>query len=141
MSISTRIFSVVGVIAIAALVCYAHAGPADRILWLDFDMKNIPEPKARESGVYDYFFKGQIVEHAKQTLDVPRWVRLVTGHPKQASNVNALDEVPDSSWYTNRHYLHPMTIEALVRGPNAGNPPDFSHATITKSKEIGRAHV
>jgi len=100
-------------------------------------MKSIPEPKERESGFYDYFFKGQIVEHAKQSLDAPRWVRRVVGHPKQASNVNALDEVPDSSWYTNRHHLHPMSIEELVRGPNRGGPPDFAHATITKAKNSG----
>ena len=51
--------------------------------------------------------------------------------------MNALDEVPDSSWYTNRHALRHMTLEQLVRGPNRGDPPDFSHATITKAKLEG----
>src|SRR5215471_21194760 len=107
------------------------------ILWLDFDMKNIPEPKERQSGYYDYFFKGQLIEGAKRDLDVPRWLRLAAGNPKQGSNVNALDEVPDSSWYTNRHHLRHMDTAALQRGPNTGSPPDFSSAVISKAKTSG----
>src|SRR5437773_163142 len=119
-----------------ALVCYAGAR-SNQILWVDFDMKSIPEPKERPSGYYDYFFKNQLIEETKRDLDLPRLVRSAAGHPKQASNVNALDEVPDSSWYTNRHYLHPMTVEHLVRGPNRGDAPDFTEAVITKAKTEG----
>jgi hypothetical protein len=122
---------------LAAVVCYGEVRPAGGILWLDFDMKDIPEPQERPNGLYDYFFKGQVVEHAKQKLDIPRWIRRAARRPKQAANVNALDEVPDSSWYTNRHHLHPMTIEQLVRGPNQGETPDFTTATIIKAKTIG----
>jgi hypothetical protein len=129
--------SLMATAVLAAVVCYGGVRPAAGILWLDFDMKNIPEPKERPNGYYDYFFKGQFVEHAKQTLDIPRWIRRAAGRPKQAANVNALDEVPDSSWYTNRHHLHPMTLEQLVRGPNRGNAPDFTVATIIKAKTIG----
>ncbi|MCH8265902.1 MAG: hypothetical protein IH846_00105 [Acidobacteria bacterium] len=43
--------------------------------------------------------------------------------PAQA--VNTLGEVPDSSWYTNRHYHHPMTVEELVRGPGDENAPSM----------------
>src|SRR5436190_5790422 len=92
----------------------AFAQPrTSEVLWRDFDMKNIPEPKERSSGYYEYFFRGQVVEGAKEYVDVPRWVRAVSGHPKESSNVNALDEVPDSSWYTNRHHLHRMSAEEL----------------------------
>ena len=41
----------------------------------------------------------------------------------RARGINTLDEVPDSSWYTNRHYQNPMTIEDLVRGPEREGPP------------------
>jgi hypothetical protein len=137
MSISTRLFRIAVVTFLAALAWSAEVRPAGSVLWLDFDMKNIPEPKERDSGYYDYFFKGQLIEETKKDLDIPRWVRRATGHPRQSSNVNALDEVPDSSWYTNRHHLHPMTIDELVRGPNRGAGPDFSKATITKIKTSG----
>jgi hypothetical protein len=64
-------------------------------------------------------------------------MRLAVGHPKRASNVNALDEVPDSSWYTNRHHIHRMSIAELQRGPNRGPGPDFSTAVITQAKPGG----
>jgi hypothetical protein len=37
-------------------------------------------------------------------------------HHGEAVNVNSLDEVPDSSWFTNRIGIHPMTLEELGRG-------------------------
>lgn len=40
-----------------------------------------------------------------------------------ALDVNTLGEVPDSLWYTNRNYWHPMTIDQLRRGPARGNEP------------------
>ena len=121
---------------IAGSVCQAQFRSSG-VLWLDFDMKNIPEPKEREASYYDAFFEGQIIDGLKQQMDIPRWLRLATGHPKQASNVNVLDEVPDSSWYTNRHRLHRMTEDELKRGPNKGTPPDFADGVITKAKTSG----
>src|SRR5882757_1209609 len=35
-----------------------------------------------------------------------------------AVNVNTLDEVPDSSWFTNRIGVREMSLPELVRGPN-----------------------
>ncbi len=137
MSISTRVSKFVPVAAAIAVLYSTIAWPAAGVLWLDFDMKNIPEPKERKGGYYEFFFKGQLIEQTKQDLDIPRWVRHAAGHPKQASNVNALDEVPESSWFTNRHHLHRMTIEELVRGPDRGSAPDFTSATITKAKTEG----
>jgi hypothetical protein len=45
------------------------------------------------------------------------------GHPGEradvrAPNVNSLDEVPDSSWFTNRIGRKPMSIEEIVKGPD-----------------------
>ena len=125
------------VVATVLVGLFCFAGVHSEVLWLDFDMKNIPEPKERQSGYYDYFFKGQLIEEAKQELNVPRWIRLAAGHPKQASNVNALDEVPDSSWYTNRLHIRGMSKADLQRGPNRGSPPDLSRAVVTKAKTAG----
>ncbi len=44
----------------------------------------------------------------------------------EALNVNTLDEVPDSSWFTNRHGVERMSIAALRRGPDRGDGPDTS---------------
>ncbi|MEJ2108987.1 MAG: hypothetical protein P8Z37_03555 [Acidobacteriota bacterium] len=45
-------------------------------------------------------------------------------HPIRAEGVNTLGEVPDSEWYTNRHYRYPMTVDELQRGAGDGNTPD-----------------
>jgi hypothetical protein len=44
--------------------------------------------------------------------------------PHPARNVNTLGEVPDSPWYTNRHFFRRMSIEELKRGPGNTTPPD-----------------
>jgi hypothetical protein len=39
-------------------------------------------------------------------------------HPQRAVNVNTVDEVPDSSWYTNRHdAAADASVEQIVQGP------------------------
>src|SRR5262249_7961714 len=101
--------------AAAAVALHVEIRGAGGVLWLDFDMKNIPEPKEREANFYDNFFHEQLFEKGKQNLDVPRWVRAIAGNPKPAMNVNSVDEVPDSSWFTNRHNLRHMSIADLVR--------------------------
>jgi hypothetical protein len=125
------------VLLLAGLVVAFAQVRSREVLWVDFDMEDIPEPKERSSNYYDDFFKGQILEGAKQRLDVPRWIRQLAGNPKEASNVNALDEVPDSSWYSNRHHLRRMSASELERGPNRGSPPDFSVIRITRAKPGG----
>lgn len=42
----------------------------------------------------------------------------------EAVNVNAMDEVPDSSWFTNRASRAPLDRDALLRGPCADPPLD-----------------
>src|SRR5512132_1908069 len=38
----------------------------------------------------------------------------------RAQNLNTVDEVPDSSWFTNRIGARNLTIDEVVRGPIAG---------------------
>lgn len=40
----------------------------------------------------------------------------------EAENVNAFDEVPDSSWFTNRIGARPMSLDAVSQGFCAGGP-------------------
>ena len=44
----------------------------------------------------------------------------------EAENVNTLDDVPNSSWFTNRHGTNRMSLEEITRGPNTGDGPDMS---------------
>jgi hypothetical protein len=55
----------------------------------------------------------------------------------RAKNINTIDEVPDSSWFTNRVGSRPVTIEELVRGTNVGAPPDPSKWVVIREKTSG----
>jgi len=55
----------------------------------------------------------------------------------RAQNLNTVDEVPDSSWFTNRIGSRQLTIDELVRGPIVGAPPDPSRWVIFREKTSG----
>ena len=57
----------------------------------------------------------------------------------RAMNVNTLDEVPDSSWWTNRILKRSMTPEEVARGPITGTGPADGIWTIVGSKTEGRS--
>ena len=55
----------------------------------------------------------------------------------RAKNINTIDEVPDSNWFTNRIGTTRVTTEELVRGPNLGTPPDPSRWVLIREKTSG----
>lgn len=55
----------------------------------------------------------------------------------RAGNVNTIDEVPDSSWFTNRAGQHPVDLEALVKGPDTTNGPAAGPWTVIALKSEG----
>jgi hypothetical protein len=56
---------------------------------------------------------------------------------ERAKNLNTIDEVPDSSWFTNRIGARTLSIDEVVRGPIAGPPPDPSRWVIVREKAAG----
>jgi len=54
-----------------------------------------------------------------------------------AVNINTLGEVPDSSWFQNRHGRTTMSIEALERGPNTGDGPASGTWRVVDAKTEG----
>src|SRR6185295_16887657 len=67
------------------------------------------------------------------------------GHPGdpasnvRAQNINTIDEVPDSNWFTNRILTRPLTIEDAVKGPITDNGPAPPPWTIIRPKSAGSA--
>jgi hypothetical protein len=55
----------------------------------------------------------------------------------RARNINTIDEVPDSSWFTNRIGTMVITPEQVTRGANAGAPPDPLKWILTREKTAG----
>jgi hypothetical protein len=66
------------------------------------------------------------------------------GHPglppgTRSENINTIDEVPDSSWFTNRILVRSLSIEELVRGPLTSNGPTPGPFTVIRAKSEGAA--
>jgi hypothetical protein len=57
----------------------------------------------------------------------------------RAANVNTIDEVPDSSWFTNRIVGRPLSIDEAVRGPLTGAGPAPGNLVVISSKAVGVA--
>ena len=57
----------------------------------------------------------------------------------RAQNLNSIDEVPDSSWFTNRVYASPVSVADLTRGPNTIDGPAAGRWTVIRPKSAGAA--
>ena len=99
--------------------------------WVEDDRRDVPLPEERDpnllrDGVDESFFRpaGRFF-HPGRAL---RHVRALFGGQaaRRAGNVNALDELPNSTWFTNRIGLYPVTPEAAARGPAQDDGPDRS---------------
>ena len=55
----------------------------------------------------------------------------------RAVNVNTIDEVPDSTWFTNRIGRQPMSIPEIVRGPNQFETLNVDDWPIVQEKSSG----
>jgi len=55
----------------------------------------------------------------------------------RAKNINTIDEVPDSNWFTNRIGTTTITTDQIARGPIVGAPPDPSKWVLVREKTAG----
>jgi hypothetical protein len=110
-------------------VCLTFAGPAlcepiADSTWTDHDARPIPRPRDWEPDFYGHLFREAIVEPLSHAFDVPDKVLGVVGalgaHPRrEAVDVNAFDEVPNSTWFTNRNHLRAVPVSELEQGPDS----------------------
>lgn len=107
----------------------AGAGPftIEPIKWFDADNKHIPEPvETIENQVWDiadhtFFYQvGKVMDLGWSARRVGNLLGLAP--PREADNLNALDEVPSSSWFTDRHFARPMSLDELAAGPGHAQP-------------------
>src|SRR4030095_193336 len=74
------------------------------------------------------------------TLFVPYTLFLTSKHVPsalRAQNINTIDEVPDSSWFTNRIGTRAITTDEITRGANVNAPPDPSTRVVIREKTSG----
>jgi hypothetical protein len=56
---------------------------------------------------------------------------------RRAINVNSMDQVPDSSWFTNRIGFRPLSIVEIARGPGDSPGPAPGRLTVIAGKSDG----
>jgi hypothetical protein len=91
------------------------------------------EPESQDASKAKPYFMGSMYEMSNNLFVTAGYKPSGT----RAKSINTIDEVPDSSWFTNRIGSTPLTVEELVRGPNRGAPPDPSRWTLTREKTSG----
>ena len=132
-SLSARV-AVVGLAAFALQCAGPRRFPLRSPVWVDNDARPMGHAPPE-------YWSPLIWDAADQQAFRPltRGLILEVGH--EATNVNALDEVPDSTWYNNRLTLHRMTPRQLADGPCADQPPLDPNAiwTLTAAKPNGWA--
>ncbi len=97
------------------------------------------DPIAREPGVAGRLEGGALRAVADVRADCSTCSSTPGHEPSglRAKNINTVDEVPDSSWFTNRIGTRPITAEEIARGPNVGAPPDPSKWVLIREKTAG----
>ena len=119
----------------------SHGASAVRIAdstWVDHDRRPIRRPPDWEPSFWGRRVHQGLVEPLVHVFDVPDkllWVaRALGAHTqREAVNVNAFDEAPNSSWFTNRNHMRAVPAAELRQGPD----PVFLPAkpwTITHAK-------
>lgn len=132
-------------VALTAVVACSSSRPytLGPVKTFDPDNKDIPPPAETEEHFRWESFYLSTFHQLEKVLDLgwtARKIGIIFGLDayERAENVNALDEVPNSSWYTRRHYFNPMSREALRRGPVKTDGPDTSQTlTVISGKSEG----
>ena len=91
---------------------------------VDHDRPPIPRPPDWEPSYWGRRFHQGVVEPLTRVFDIPHkllWVATAFGaHPqREAVNVNAYDEVPSSSWFTNRNHVRAIPMAEMRQGPDS----------------------
>ncbi len=89
------------------------------------DVPKMPEERMHYRGITRF----DVVFHKRLT----RWMemRKVT----RALDVNAIDEAPNSTWFTNRIGERDISVEELRRGPNVTGTPEAHLPFVVKSSK------
>ena len=119
---------------ILLLALFLAAAASGRKFYPDDPVARMPDPlrveDARPRKLNDYYDFFQLTFFKVGERQKP-------GKPVPAQAVNTLGEVPDSSWYTNRHGSKRLSRRELVRGPGEDNAPDAGPWEVTEAKNEG----
>jgi hypothetical protein len=84
-------------------------------IWRVDDDQSIPEPKERQYDPKEYFANIFVIKRIDRLL--------LLKDQELAHNINSLEEVPDSSWFTNRIGVRVVTPQEAAKAADTGGPP------------------
>ena len=113
-------FALIGFTAPAS----GRAAAVSDTTWVDHDAQPIRKPSDREKKEWGDRLHYIVLEPLSHAFDVPDKLFTVSewfgAHPqREAANVNAFDEAPNSSWFTNRNHVRAVPVAALANGPDS----------------------
>jgi hypothetical protein len=119
-------------VTLGAVLAATHSGSAagprflrDDPIWVEHDTQNV-------TGIPDL----EVDDFVDLTLNL--FAKLGDPTPNvRAKNVNTIDEVPNSSWFTNRIGYRPMTPDEIAIGPDTTSGPPRGRWTVISSKSDG----
>jgi len=104
------------------------ASRTDRVTRVDHDGRPIPQPPDWEPNFWGHQVREAIIEPLSHAFDIPDKMlfvaRLLGARTRrEAVNVNELDEVPNSTWFTNRNHIRAVPVADLAGGPDSSAAP------------------
>ena len=130
------------VLALVASACGGQArSPAGELRFhnrapvsLVDDRRDLPEPPREPTFVKEFHhFDGRWYKR------VDRWMEMRP--PRRAANVNALDEVPDSTWFENRIGARDLSPDEIATGPNLTGSPEGHRPWRIEGSKVGGTAV
>jgi hypothetical protein len=106
---------------------FANAPPVGQV----DDRRDVPARPAERAFIHAlYHYDGTVQRRLTRAMELPR--------PQRALGVNALDEVPDSTWFTNRIGVRDLTLDELRTGPAAVGTPELHRPwTVHSTRSVG----
>jgi hypothetical protein len=128
----------------ALLASNAHAVARIAIsdtTWTDHDGQPGRMPPKHDEVFWAHEFHQAVVDPLTHAFDIPDKLLFgarVFGVPtrREAVNVNAFDEVSNSTWFTNRNHVRAVPVADLLQGPDSSRTP-AKPWTITHPKKGG----
>jgi len=92
--------------------------------WVDHDRQPISQPRDWQPNYWGRRVHQGLVEPVSHLFDIPDkllWAARLFGANtrREAVNVNAFDEVPNSAWFTNRNHRQAVPVAELAQGPDS----------------------
>jgi len=119
--------AIIGLLAVATVSMPRSASPRfypDDPLWVDDD-RAMPVKAVPIEDTNGFDFVVNTFAQPGERRDV------------RALNVNTVDEVPDSSWFTNRIGRKAMSVAEIVRGPDRAESVDLAGWKVSGGKTTG----